>query len=98
MTEQELKALAGLEYNLTRLSELTARQSRLLLQQAQELEHLREECRQQREEVIRWQERCQMVEIAQGLAGEVHQREETLRYLDDVIEEVKLCLKQLEQE
>lgn len=98
MTKEEQNALTTLRYNVGKLSELVAEQTQVLQQQAKTIEALQAERRALIAELEEWRSNGRMAEIAQGLAGDELAREQALSYLDDIIEEVRQCLRQLERE
>lgn len=98
MTENELNALVRLEYNLDKLTELVKRQSELLERQQGELIRLKREEERLTLELEELREQGRLGAMARSLQAEEHQRMEVLGYLDEIIEEVRLCIKQLEQE
>lgn len=98
MTKEELDALVALRYNLDKLSQLVVEQTQLLRTQASEIKRLQAERQALLEEVSEWRANGRMVEIAQSFSGDNLGRDMALSYLEDIIEEVKQCLRQLEQE
>lgn len=98
MTKEELDALVALRYNLDKLSQLVVEQTQLLRTQASEIKRLQTERQALLEEVSEWRANGRMVEIAQSFSGDNLGRDMALSYLEDIIEEVKQCLRQLEQE
>ena len=98
MTKEELDALVALRYNLDKLSQLVVEQTQLLRTQASEIKRLQTERQALLEEVSEWRANGRMVEIAQSFSGDNLGRDRALSYLEDIIEEVKQCLRQLEQE
>lgn len=98
MTKEELDALVALRYNLDKLSQLVVEQTQLLHTQASEIKRLQAERQALLEEVSEWRANGRMVEIAQSFSGDNLGRDMALSYLEDIIEEVKQCLRQLEQE
>lgn len=98
MTKEELDALVALRYNLDKLSQLVVEQTQLLRTQASEIKRLQTERQALLDEVSEWRANGRMVEIAQSFSGDNLGREMALSYLEDIIEEVKQCLRQLEQE
>ena len=89
MTKEEQDALIALRYNLDKLSQLVVEQTQLL--RTAERQALLDE-------VSEWRANGRMVEIAQSFSGDNLGRDMALSYLEDIIEEVKQCLRQLEQE
>lgn len=98
MTKEELEALVALRYNLDKLSQLVVEQTQLLRTQASEIKRLQAERQALLDEVSEWRANGRMVEIAQSFSGDNLGRDMALSYLEDIIEEVKQCLRQLEQE
>lgn len=98
MTKEEQDALVALRYNLDKLSQLVVEQTQLLRKQASEIKRLQTERQALLDEVSEWRANGQMVEIAQSFSGDNLGRDMALSYLEDIIEEVKQCLRQLEQE
>lgn len=98
MTKEEQDALVALRYNLDKLSQLVVEQTQLLRTQASEIKRLQTERQALLEEVSEWRANGRMVEIAQSFSGDNLGRDMALSYLEDIIEEVKQCLRQLEQE
>lgn len=98
MTKEELDALVALRYNLDKLSQLVVAQTQLLRTQASEIKRLQTERQALLDEVSEWRANGRMVEIAQSFSGDNLGRDMALSYLEDIIEEVKQCLRQLEQE
>lgn len=98
MTKEEQDALIALRYNLDKLSQLVVEQTQLLRTQASEIKRLQTERQALLDEVSEWRANGRMVEIAQGFSGDNLGRDMALSYLEDIIEEVKQCLRQLEQE
>ena len=98
MTKEELDALVALRYNLDKLSQLVVEQTQLLRTQALEIKRLQTERQALLDEVSEWRANGRMVEIAQSFSGDNLGRDMALSYLEDIIEEVKQCLRQLEQE
>ena len=98
MTKEELDALVALRYNLDKLSQLVVEQTQLLRTQASEIKRLQAERQALLDEVSEWRANGRMVEIAQSFSGDNLGRDKALSYLEDIIEEVKQCLRQLEQE
>lgn len=99
MTAKELDALARLEYNLNRLTELVARQSVMLKKQQAELLQLRQDKAMLEQHLHDAQERGRMAEIAEGICqAQPEKRAEALAYLSDIIEDVRLSIRQLELE
>lgn len=98
MTKEELDALVALRYNLDKLSQLVVEQTHLLRTQASEIKRLQTERQALLDEVSEWRANGRMVEIAQSFSGDNLGRDMALSYLEDIIEEVKQCLRQLEQE
>ncbi len=98
MTKEELDALVALRYNLDKLSQLVVEQTQLLRTQASEIKRLQTERQALLDEVSEWRANGRMVEIAQSFSGDNLGRDMALSYLEDIIEEVKQCLRQLEQE
>ena len=98
MTKEEQDALRALRYNLDKLSQLVVAQTQLLRTQASEIKRLQTERQALLDEVSEWRANGQMVEIAQSFSGDNLGRDMALSYLEDIIEEVKQCLRQLEQE
>lgn len=98
MTKEEQDALIALRYNLDKLSQLVVEQTQLLRTQASEIKRLQTERQALLDEVSEWRTNGQMVEIAQSFSGDNLGRDRALSYLEDIIEEVKQCLRQLEQE
>lgn len=98
MTKEEQDALVALRYNLDKLSQLVVAQTQLLRTQASEIKRLQTERQALLEEVSEWRANGRMVEIAQSFSGDNLGRDMALSYLEDIIEEVKQCLRQLEQE
>lgn len=98
MTKEEQDALIALRYNLDKLSQLVVAQTQLLRTQASEIKRLQAERQALLEEVSEWRANGRMVEIAQSFSGDNLGRDMALSYLEDIIEEVKQCLRQLEQE
>ena len=90
MTKEEQDALVALRYNLDKLSQLVVAQTQLLRTQASEIKRLQTERQALLDEVSEW--------IAQSFSGDNLGRDMALSYLEDIIEEVKQCLRQLEQE
>lgn len=98
MTKEEQDALIALRYNLDKLSQLVVAQTQLLRTQASEIKRLQAERQALLDEVSEWRANGRMVEIAQSFSGDNLGRDMALSYLEDIIEEVKQCLRQLEQE
>ena len=98
MTKEEQDALIALRYNLDKLSQLVVVQTQLLRTQASEIKRLQTERQALLDEVSEWRANGRMVEIAQSFSGDNLGRDMALSYLEDIIEEVKQCLRQLEQE
>ncbi len=98
MTKEEQDALIALRYNLDKLSQLVVEQTQLLRTQASEIKRLQTERQALLDEVSEWRANGRMVEIAQSFSGDNLGRDMALSYLEDIIEEVKQCLRQLEQE
>ena len=98
MTKEEQDALIALRYNLDKLSQLVVEQTQLLRTQASEIKRLQTERQALLDEVSKWRANGRMVEIAQSFSGDNLGRDMALSYLEDIIEEVKQCLRQLEQE
>lgn len=98
MTEREESALVRLEHTLARLTMLVERQAEVLRRQREEIAELRAERAALSQELDQRREQGQMAKVAQGFASGGAARSEALGYLDGIIEEVKLCIKQLEQE
>mgnify|MGYP000972941557 FL=1 len=98
MTKEEQDALVALRYNLDKLSQLVVEQTQLLRKQASEIKRLQTERQALLDEVSEWRANGRMVEIAQSFSGDNLGRDMALSYLEDIIEEVKQCLRQLEQE
>lgn len=98
MTKEEQDALVALRYNLDKLSQLVVEQTQLLRTQASEIKRLQKERQALLDEVSEWRANGRMVEIAQSFSGDNLGRDMALSYLEDIIEEVKQCLRQLEQE
>ena len=98
MTKEEQDALVALRYNLDKLSQLVVEQTQLLRRQASEVKRLQTERQALLDEVSEWRANGRMVEIAQSFSGDNLGRDMALSYLEDIIEEVKQCLRQLEQE
>ena len=98
MTKEEQDALVALRYNLDKLSPLVVEQTQLLRKQASEIKRLQTERQALLDEVSEWRANGRMVEIAQSFSGDNLGRDMALSYLEDIIEEVKQCLRQLEQE
>lgn len=98
MTKEEQDALIALRYNLDKLSQLVVAQTQLLRKQASEIKRLQTERQALLDEVSEWRANGRMVEIAQSFSGDNLGRDMALSYLEDIIEEVKQCLRQLEQE
>jgi hypothetical protein len=98
MTKEEQDALIALRYNLDKLSQLVVAQTQLLRTQASEIKRLQTERQALLDEVSEWRANGRMVEIAQSFSGDNLGRDMALSYLEDIIEEVKQCLRQLEQE
>ena len=98
MTKEEQDALVALRYNLDKLSQLVVEQTQLLRTQASEIKRLQMERQALLDEVSEWRANGRMVEIAQSFSGDNLGRDMALSYLEDIIEEVKQCLRQLEQE
>jgi len=98
MTKEEQDALVALRYNLDKLSQLVVEQTQLLRRQASEIKRLQTERQALLDEVSEWRANGRMVEIAQSFSGDNLGRDMALSYLEDIIEEVKQCLRQLEQE
>ena len=98
MTKEEQDALIALRYNLDKLSQLVVAQTQLLRTQASEIKRLQTERQALLDEVSEWRANGRMVEIAQSFSGDNFGRDMALSYLEDIIEEVKQCLRQLEQE
>lgn len=98
MTKEEQDALVALRYNLDKLSQLVVAQTQLLRTQASEIKRLQTERQALLDEVSEWRANGRMVEIAQSFSGDSLGRDMALSYLEDIIEEVKQCLRQLEQE
>ena len=98
MTKEEQDALVALRYNLDKLSQLVVEQTQLLRTQASEIKQLQTERQALLDEVSEWRANGRMVEIAQSFSGDNLGRDMALSYLEDIIEEVKQCLRQLEQE
>ena len=98
MTKEEQDALIALRYNLDKLSQLVVEQTQLLRTQASEIKRLQTERQALLDEVSDRRANGRMVEIAQSFSGDNLGRDMALSYLEDIIEEVKQCLRQLEQE
>ena len=98
MTKEEQDALVALRYNLDKLSQLVVAQTQLLRTQASEIKRLQTERQALLDEVSEWRANGRMVEIAQSFSGDNLGRDMALSYLEDIIEEVRQCLRQLEQE
>ena len=98
MTKEEQDALIALRYNLDKLSQLVEAQTQLLRKQASEIKRLQTERQALLDEVSEWRANGRMDEIAQSFSGDNLGRDMALSYLEDIIEEVKQCLRQLEQE
>lgn len=98
MTKEEQDALIALRYNLDKLIQLVVAQTQLLRTQASEIKRLQTERQALLDEVSEWRANGRMVEIAQSFSGDNLGRDMALSYLEDIIEEVKQCLRQLEQE
>ena len=98
MTKEEQDALIALRYNLDKLSQLVVAQTQLLRTQASEIKRLQTERQALLDEVSEWRANGRMVEIAQSFSGDNLGRDMALSYWEDIIEEVKQCLRQLEQE
>lgn len=98
MTKEEQDALIALRYNLDKLIQLVVEQTQLLRTQASEIKRLQTERQALLDEVSEWRANGRMVEIAQSFSGDNLGRDMALSYLEDIIEEVKQCLRQLEQE
>ena len=98
MTKEEQDALIALRYNLDKLSQLVVAQTQILRTQASEFKRLQTERQALLDEVSEWRANGRMVEIAQIFSGDILGRDMALSYLEDIIEEVKQCLRQLEQE
>ena len=98
MTKEEQDALVALRYNLDKLSQLVVEQTQLLRTQASEIKRLQTERQALLDEVSEWRADGRMGEIAQSFSGDNLGRDMALSYLEDIIEEVKQCLRQLEQE
>lgn len=98
MTKEEQDALIALRYNLDKLSQLVVAQTQLLRTQASEIKRLQTERQALLDEVSEWRANGQMAEIAQSFSEDNLGRDMALSYLEDIIEEVKQCLRQLEQE
>lgn len=98
MTKEEQDALIALRYNLDKLNQLVVAQTQLLRTQASEIKRLQTERQALLDEVSEWRANGRMVEIAQSFSGDNLGRDMALSYLEDIIEEVKQCLRQLEQE
>ena len=98
MTKEEQDALIALRYNLDKLSQLVVAQTQLLRTQASEIKRLQTERQALLDEVSEWRANGRMVEIAQSFSGDNLGRDMALSYLEDIIEEVKQCLRQLAQE
>lgn len=98
MTKEEQDALIALRYNLDKLSQLVVAQTQLLRTQASEIKRLQAERQALLDEVSEWRANGRMVEIAQSFSGDNLGRDMALSYLEDIIEEVKQCLRQLEKE
>lgn len=98
MTKEEQDALVALRYNLDKLSQLVVAQTQLLRTQASEIKRLQTERQALLDEVSEWRANGRMVKIAQSFSGDNLGRDMALSYLEDIIEEVKQCLRQLEQE
>ena len=98
MTKEEQDALIALRYNLDKLSQLVVEQTQLLRTQASEIKQLQTERQALLDEVSEWRANGRMVEIAQSFSGDNLGRDMALSYLEDIIEVVKQCLRQLEQE
>ena len=98
MTKEEQDALIALRYNLDKLSQLVVAQTQLLRTQASEIKRLQTERQALLDEVSEWRANGRMVEIAQSFSGDNLGRDMALSYLEDIIEEAKQCLRQLEQE
>ena len=98
MTKEELDALVALRYNLDKLSQLVVEQTQLLRTQTSEIKRLQAERQALLDEVSEWRANGRMVEIAQSFSRDNLGRDMALSYLEDIIEEVKQCLRQLEQE
>lgn len=98
MTTAELEALARLEENFQRLSQLVADQSLMLKKQQVEIVRLRQSREELQVTLDAERERSHLLEVAQGLAGaDEHQRTQALSYLSDVITDIKLSIRQLEK-
>lgn len=99
MTTAEIESLNKLEYNLQRLSKLLSEQSQLLQQQHEEISLLREQNRSLSLALEEAKERGRMGCVAEGLLhGEDALRAETLSYLNEMIDELKSSIRQLELE
>ena len=98
MTKEEQDALIALRYNLDKLSQFVVAQTQLWRTQASEIKRLQAERQALLDEVSEWRANGRMVEIAQSFSGDNLGRDMALSYLEDIIEEVKQCLRQLEQE
>lgn len=99
MTAQERDTLNKLEYNLKRLMELVVTQSQVLQQQHESLGLLRAENEILRQELIQEREQSHLRQVAQGLSvGDPQGKAHCLGYLAEIIEDVKLSIRQLEQE
>ena len=98
MTKEEQDALVALRYNLYKLSQLVVAQPPLLRTHASQIKRLQTERQALLDEVSEWRANGRMVEIAQSFSGDNLGRDMALSYLEDIIEEVKQCLRQLEQE
>ena len=98
MTKEEQDALIALRYNLYTRSKLVVEKTHLLRTNASEIKRLQTERQALLDEVSEWRANGRMVEIAQSFSGDNLGRDMALSYLEDIIEEVKQCLRQLEQE
>lgn len=99
MTTAELDALKRLEHNLDRLTTLVASQSQMLKKQQAELVLLRQQKQALEQHLREAEERGRMAEIAKGICqSEPEKRAEALAYLSDIIDDVRLSIRQLEQE
>lgn len=99
MTAQERDTLNRLEYNLKRLMELVVTQSQVLQQQQRSLGLLRAENVQLREQLSQEQAQSHLRQVAQGLANnDPEGKTLALSYLAEIIEDVRLSIRQLEQE
>ena len=101
---QEVQAIRHFETLQPMTSQLQLRQlllfslPQLLRTQASEIKRLQTERQALLDEVSEWRANGRMVEIAQSFSGDNLGRDMALSYLEDIIEEVKQCLRQLEQE